>query len=40
MPFLYVRDELPCEHLSFQALATKVDKNLAFDGVTDGMIRK
>uniref|UniRef100_A0A8C0WEW2 Transducin-like enhancer protein 6 n=1 Tax=Castor canadensis TaxID=51338 RepID=A0A8C0WEW2_CASCN len=38
-PSLYVKDELPCEGLSCQALAAKVDENLALGGFTDGTVR-
>jgi WD40 repeat protein len=38
-PSLQVKDELPCEGLFCQALAAKVDKNLALAGFTEGTVR-
>lgn len=38
-PSLYVRDELPCAAPTCQALAAKLEDNLAFASFTDGTVR-
>nr|XP_044991113.1 transducin-like enhancer protein 6 isoform X2 [Jaculus jaculus] len=38
-PSLYEKQQLPCEGLSCQALASSVDESLAFAGFSDGTVR-